>query len=140
VFGGAELVPGDDGKPARRYLADAYRYRPTGGWMRIADLPHPVAAAPALAYGSRYVLAIGGDDGSLTARGTSLGDAHPGFSRDLLCYDTTRHMWASLQQLPALPVTTNACLRGGTILIPTGEDRPGHRTPAVYALEPQLAQ
>jgi len=137
VFSGADLLPGDDGVVGRQYLTDAYRYRPGKGWSRVADLPHPAAAAPVASWGRDRVLVFGGDHGRLAALGSSLGDAHPGFGRALLCYHTADDTWTHLHDLPPLPVTTTAIRRDDTILIPTGEDRPGRRTPKVYAVEPR---
>jgi N-acetylneuraminic acid mutarotase len=138
VVSGTDLVPGADAQPVRRYLKDAYRYHPEEGWTRIADLAHPVAAAPAVAYGGKRILVFGGDDGSLAHHGASLGDAHPGFRRCVLCYDAGIDAWLTLQDLPGLPVTTSAHVRGHTILIPSGEDRPAHRTPGVLAIRTRL--
>ena len=117
-------------------LTDAYRYRPGQGWTRIADLPHAVVAAPTVAWDDHHILVFGGDDGRLAAQGTSLGDKHPGFRHEILSYDTKTDRWGVVQELPSLTVTTPASVRGRTIFIPTGEDRPGHRTTAVKALEP----
>lgn len=136
IFSGAELVPDKDGVPTRRYLTDGYRYRPGQGWTRIADLPHAVVAAPAAAWDNDRILVFGGDDGRLAAQGASLGDKHPGFRREILSYDTKADRWGVVQELPSLTVTTPASVRGRAIFIPTGEDRPGHRTTAVKALEP----
>ncbi len=137
VFSGADLRPDADGGITRQYLTDAYRYRPREGWARVADLPHAVAAAPVSSWGRNLILVFGGDHGRLAALGSSLGDAHPGFNRALLCYHTADDTWTHLHDLPPLPVTTTATRRDDTILIPTGEDRPGRRTPKVYAIEPR---
>jgi N-acetylneuraminic acid mutarotase len=139
VLSGAELVPGEDGTPVRRYLTDAYRYRPRQGWTRLAELPHAVAAAPTVAWGTRHVLVFGGDDGSLATHGAALGDAHPGFKRSVLAYDTGSDTWAELE-MRSLPVTTHASVRGDSILIPSGEDRPGHRTASVYSIQPRKTE
>jgi len=46
LLGGVDLTLGSDGSTQRRYLTDAFRYDPLKGWKRIADLSHPVVAAP----------------------------------------------------------------------------------------------
>lgn len=138
VASGAELIPGEGGTPVRRYLTDAYRYRPEVGWQRIADLPHAVVAAPTVAWGERHILVFGGDDGRLAVHGATLGDAHPGFRREVLSYDTRADTWTVVQEIPSMAVTTHASVHGGTVLIPTGEDRPGRRTPAVLAVQPRI--
>ncbi len=140
VFGGASLQRGADGKPARTYLRDSYRYRPDQGWSRLADLPLALVAAPVIAAGTDTILLLGGDDGANAARVQELKERHPGFSRQVLAYDTTRNTWSAASGLPAasgvLPiglVTTNAIWWNDSIVIPGGEDRPGHRSPAVIA-------
>jgi len=140
VISGAELLPAPEGPPVRRYLTDAYRYRPGQGWSRVADLPHATVAAPAVAWGTRHLLVFGGDDGRLAAHGATLGDAHPGFRRELLAYDTSADTWATIQHLPPVPVTTHASASSDAVIIPTGENRPGQRTPAVLAFEPHATR
>ncbi len=130
---GAELYAGPDGKPARRYLRDAYRYRPGSGWERIADLPRPVVAAPCLAEGDR-LLVFGGDDGENAARVFELKEKHPGFSREVLAFDPRSGRWSPAGAYPAGLVTTTACRWQGKIVVPGGEDRPGHRAAGVHEL------
>ena len=130
---GCELVPGRDGKATRRYLKDAYRYDPEqSAWRKIADMPRPAAAAPGLAFGTSQILVFSGDDGSKVHLGLSLKDEHPGFPRDMLVYDTQTDAWTKGGGLPWGPVTTTAVEWEGRIVIPSGEDRPGHRTARVY--------
>jgi len=135
VISGAELHPDSTGKPVRRYLRDGYRYRPGEGWEPIADLPHPVVAAPALAYGSSHILVFGGDDGELASRMWELKEKHPGFRRDVLAYHTITDTWAVVDSLPLGLVTTTACSWRDLAVLPGGEDRPGHRSPRVLAAE-----
>lgn len=133
VASGASLGPGPDGAAVRTYLTDTWRYDPAAdAWQPRAAVPHAVVAAPALAWGQSHVLVFGGDDGSLAARSRELGERHPGFVRDLLAYHTVTDTWTSLGSLPAAPVTTMAVADGDGIVIAGGEDRPGHRTSAVW--------
>ncbi len=144
VFGGASLQKGPEGKPVRTYLRDSYRYRPDKpeeGWKRVADLPGPLVAAPAIAEGASTILVFGGDDGTNAARVQELKDRHPGFRRDVLAYDTTADQWgvasglfASSGALPVGLVTTPAVRWNDAIVIPGGEDRPGHRSASVLAM------
>ncbi|MFQ6130522.1 MAG: sodium/solute symporter [Armatimonadota bacterium] len=136
LVSGAELVTGPDGEITRRYLTDAYRFRPGEGWHRIADVPRPVVAAPALACGPSHILVFGGDDGANADRALELKDGHPGFSRTILAYHTITDTWAATGTLPAGLVTTTAVPWEDRIVIPSGEDRPGHRSPAVYQARP----
>jgi sialidase-1 len=134
LVSGSELLADPQGKPSRRYLADAYRYSALSGWQRLADPPVPVAAAAAATWGDRFVLILGGDDGRLADKGSTLGEAHPGFSRALLAYDTRLDRWTRLHDLMPMPVVTTAVQRGEAIIIPGGENKPGRRTGSVYEL------
>jgi N-acetylneuraminic acid mutarotase len=134
VVSGAELLQGEDGKVSRRYLIDGWRYSPgedgamNKSWRRIADVPQPVVAAPAIEEGSSRILIFGGDDGANAHRVLELKDNHPGFSRDILAYDTTTDKWSKAGELPVSLVTTSVVKRQGAVVIPGGEDRPGHRS------------
>ena len=134
-------MPGEGGKAARRYLADAYQFSPGRSWRRIADLPRATAAAPspAPAYGQSHLLVFGGDDGinpPPAGRVWELKDKHPGFSRDILAYHTITDTWTKMGMLPAGHVTTTAVRWGDSIIIPSGEIRPGVRTAAVFEAVP----
>jgi len=118
LVGGVELIAGK-----RRYLRDAYRYHPTTGWERLPDLPRPLAAAPAI--GGERLLIFGGDDGSKVGA-----QPHPGFCTEILSYENG---WKTVGQLPAPRVTTTAVRWNGQIVIPSGEARPGVRSPEVWA-------
>jgi sialidase-1 len=134
LFGGASLRRGPDGKPVRTYLRDSYRWRQSDGWKRIADLPKPLVAAPIIADGVDTLFLFGGDDGANAAKAAELKDRHPGFRRDILALDTRTGRWSSVPgTLPLGLVTTNAIRWNDTIVIPGGEDRPGHRSAAVLA-------
>ena len=135
VFSGAELVDGDDGTVTRRFLTDSYRYRPLEGWERIADVPRPVVAAPSIPEGQSHILVFGGDDGELFARAQELGDEHPGFPKTVLAYHTITDTWTEVGTMPEALVTTAAARWNGHIVIASGEDRPGHRSPHVLALD-----
>lgn len=56
-------------------------------------------------------------------------DAHPGFARDVLAFDTQREIWRTVGRSPVLPsVTTVAVKYREAILLPSGEVKPGIRT------------
>lgn len=132
LFSGTKLRPGDDGKPMREYLRDAYRYRPGSGWTRLADLPQPTVAAPspAAAVGSSHLLIFGGDDGSKV--GHQPIDQHPGFSSAVLAYHTVTDTWAVVDTTPAPFVTTPLVPWQSGFVTPGGERRPGVRTTEVF--------
>ena len=127
VISGASLAPDNDGAAARTYLRDGHRYAPGAGWSPTATAPHPVVAAPAHAYGQSHVLVFGGDDGTHYAETAALGDDHPGFANDILAYHTITDSWAQYGTIANPVVTTTAVEWQGRIVIPGGEDRPGHR-------------
>ncbi len=152
LFGGVEIVPGDDGLPTRRYLTDAWSYEPRQGWQRLADLPRPVTAAPtpAMTFGCSHLAILGGDDGTRFRLGSSLGRKHPGFSRDVLAYHPITDTWTTMGELPLHttpdsppllpPVTTSTVPWQGGYLIPSGEVRPGVRTPNVLGVTLRVAR
>lgn len=139
LFSGAALEADGDGKAVRRYLRDAYRYSSGGGWKRLADVPVPVVAAPspALALGASRIVVLGGDDG--TRVGFQPLDQHPGFSKRAWLYDTTTDTWTSWGEAPVAQVTTPAVTWRGRWVIPSGEVRPGVRSPEVWAMTPPRA-
>jgi len=137
---GASLSPDDQGTPVRDYLRDVYAFRPNTGWKRVADLPRAAVAAPspAPALGQSAFLVLGGDDGTLVNHLPL--QTHPGFPRSMLAYHTITDTWKSLGDMPASHVTTPVVPwqpTGGPLgyVIPSGEVRPGVRSPQVWVLE-----
>lgn len=139
IIGGAELSMEKDGKAQRHYLNDAYRFDPGKGWHRIADLPHPAVAAPSPApFDDSGFYILGGDDGSHLG---SPPDEHRGFRRTILHYDAKADKWLDAGQLPANPpVTTSTTQWHNKWIIPTGEIRPGLRSPNVWSWTPTVAR
>lgn len=135
LMSGASLAEGPDGRPARTYLSDAYRYDPGSGWRRIADLPRPAVAAPspALRLGPTNLAIIGGDDGSLV--GFQPMSEHPGFEPSVLVYHQILDRWARQGHAPYAPVTVPVVPHRGGFVIPSGEVRPGVRTSEVLRAE-----
>lgn len=132
LFGGVGLVL-REGKPVRNYLRDAWRHRFGSGWQKLPDMPHPLAAAPAPApLAGDELLLFPGDDGSLA--GFQPPARHPGFSRRMLAYDTRRQTWRNAGKAPFAHVTTPCVPWRGQHVIPSGEVRPGVRSPAVWSL------
>ena len=133
VISGCVLIQDASGNIARNYLTDGFKYVPQSKWEPIADVPVPVTAAPGISYNQTFLLVFGGDDGTLAHRVTELKDDHPGFSHDVLAYHTITDTWQKIDQSPVALVTTNIVQFNGSIVIPGGEDRPGHRSSAVYS-------
>ena len=93
IFSGAGLAPDAQGNPVRTYLNDAWRYHPERGWEALATMPRAAVAAPspAPASGASQLLIIGGDDGTLSNFEPK--SEHPGFTREILAYDTLTNTW-----------------------------------------------
>jgi N-acetylneuraminic acid mutarotase len=131
VFGGAELTP-----HGRRYLTDGWRWNPANGWQPIAAPPFAMVAAPAVAV-RQSIFVFGGDDGANASRIDELRDRHPGFSRELYEFLPARQIWSRRAGLPAGLVTTTAVPWRHNVIIPGGEDRPGHRSARVISWNPE---
>lgn len=130
LFGGAALQP-TNGRMARVYLRDAWRYRPKRGWQRLADLPQPCAAGPTPApYWDGSFLLLGGDDG--LHGGLQPPQLHPGFSKTILAYDASANQWRARGAAPAARVTAPTVFWQHRFVIPSGEMRPGVRSPEVW--------
>ena len=150
---GNEKTPGGySSKPLRKYLSDAYSYRPETGWRRLADLPRAAAAAasPAIPLGQSHVAIVGGDSGRFAAPKEPLNDRHPGFESDVLVYHIITDTWVKMGEFPKQlgldpinqpqdgtwsPVTTATIPWRGGYAIPSGEARPGVRTARVLWAE-----
>lgn len=132
---GTDLSADPDGKPVRAYLRDAYRYRPGLGWDRIADLPRAAVAAPtpAPAIGQTMFLVLSGDDGTLADFKPP--EKHPGFPKSILAYDSKSNAWQPFGEMPAAHVVTTIAYWRDKFLMPSGEIRPGVRSPAVWSFD-----
>lgn len=131
IFGGAALEM-KEGKMVRKYLRDAWKYNARDGWKRLSDLPKPCVAAPSPAPARRgSIYLIGGDDG--TRAGFLPVDKHPGFSGAVLVYDIPTDSWSEEAKTPAPRATVPATMMWhGQFVIPSGEVRPGVRSPEVW--------
>lgn len=135
IIGGVALQPDHSGASKREYLRDVWSFDDKHGWCRLADLPHPVAAAPspAPAFNDTVVL-FPGDDGSRA--GFSPPDEHPGFPRAMLTYTAPVNKWDASGNSPAPRVTVPCVAWGNRFVIPSGEVRPGVRSPEVWSFLP----
>jgi SSS family transporter len=136
VFSGASLFKKEDGTVGRIFLNDAHSYSEKSGWNTLASSPLPLTAASALPWGQSHILVSSGDDGSNFDQNEVLGDSHPGFSKAVWAYHTITDTWVEKGQVPAPYVTTQAVSWQGGMVIPGGEDRPGHRGAMVLSGRP----
>jgi N-acetylneuraminic acid mutarotase len=147
LFGGVELVGSED-TLSRQYLRDAYAYSEDRGWRKLADMPVVRAASPspAISLGSRQqLIVLAGSDGSLDGQNDILREHHPGFPIDNYIYDVPSDSWQLHSVMPRVrghltptgrdgvwsPVTTNTVLWNGGVVVPSGEIKPGVRTPKI---------
>ncbi len=124
-------------------------------WKEKQPLPYPLSAGTGMSTGDGYVWIFGGDKGTtfhqaetliaainaekedvkkqaLIQQKNTLQAAHPGFSKEILRYNTITGKWMKAGSIPFdAPVTTVASLWGKDIVIPGGEIRAGVRTPKI---------
>lgn len=158
VFGGVQLIQNaGDTSASRKYLSDAWQFNTANGWKTVASMPHPLAAAPSPAYaaGQSHLLLFGGDDGSKSARVAELKDEHPGFSCDILAYNSITDSWSVMDQMPVkkntdaainphgsiyAPVTTPLVVWNKQLVFAGGEARPAVRSNKVLIANPEQPQ
>lgn len=124
-------------------------------WQEKKPLPYPLSAGTGIAKGDNTILLFGGDKGvvfhqtetliaainkekdeakkqALIQQKAELQSAHPGFSSDVLEYNTIKDEWKKIDTIP-FPgqVTTSAVKWDDEILIPSGEIKAGVRTPNI---------
>jgi N-acetylneuraminic acid mutarotase len=134
-IGGVELSAGRDGKQVRKYLKDVQSFKEGRGWRRRADLPRPLAASPspaAISGGAPVVFS--GDDG--TQNGIDL-ERHRGFTAKIWRYDVAAECWREAGTSPAPRVTTGIAAWADGWAIPSGEVRPGVRSPETWLALPK---
>jgi N-acetylneuraminate epimerase len=132
VVGGANVVVDNDGKTSRQYLQDAYQYEGER-WKRLADLPHPVTAAPSPTPGDEKGFSIfGGDDGSQVG---VVPDKHQGFSKKRLRYDLATQKWSVAGEVGASRVTAPCVYWEKSWVILSGEMKSGIRSPEVWRFQ-----
>ena len=148
------------------FFSTIWKYVPSKAlWQMEGDIFSdgkrlPLSAGTGIAAGKNHILLFGGDPGiffNLTERLNNAldisGDSvkqlllackdsllvhHPGFSRTVLAYNTITKNWENTGYMqPDSPVTTVAFFWGDNVIIPSGEIRPGVRTPQVLMAELQ---
>lgn len=132
LVGGAALKVGAEGKIERIWLNEALRFTPGKGWRKIADAPRISVAAPSPmpSIGPSTLLLLGGDDSSQLDASP---EAHKGFPKTIFAYHTITDTWQPFGEMPSAPVTATTVDWHGRTVIPSGEVKPGVRTPAVLS-------
>lgn len=133
LAGGAALRA-VDGKVKRVYLHNAWKFTPAKNWERLPDLPRPSVAAPSPApVIDSTLLLVGGDDGSLA--GFQPVEQHPGFPKAAQALDLRTEKWTQFDGVPAARATLPVVEWNGLFVLPSGEARPGVRSPEVWAVQ-----
>lgn len=147
LFGGADL--GSDKWDKRTYLSDAWAFdTKTEEWQQLSDLPGHASAGPtpAVASGYSHLLLLGGANREFVEEQRAArpdkngaGVEHPGFPKRVLAYHTLTDTWAEVGTMPAdhfAPVTVPSVNWNGSFVIPSGEIKPGIRSPQVLMAMP----
>lgn len=124
-------------------------------WKEKKPLPYGISAGTGIAAGKEGILLLGGDKGErfhktealvlaianekdstkkqqLIRQKTDLQASHPGFSREVLLYNTVTNNWTVVDSMPFdTPVTTSAIRWKSYVILPNGEIRAGVRTPEI---------
>ncbi len=127
-------------------------------WSQKKSLPYNLSAGTGIAAGSNHLLLFGGDQGEifrevetciaainkeesepikqlLIQKKIQLQSSHPGFSHEVLLYNTINDEWKAIDSIPfETPVTTTAVKWGEDLIIPSGEIRAGVRTPRILSV------
>ena len=161
IFGGRDYADSEDPAPGRVHqekldvLADCFVLSLKGvnpEWKSLRDLPQGMSAAPsaALPVGVSHLLMVGGVSAQYWRQQfedrpdlNGAGDLHPGFERSVWAYDTITDTWVSAGELPqmaggvpvAVPVTTPVVEWKKKFIVPSGEIKPGVRSPQILVAE-----
>lgn len=134
-------------------FTDCYRYAPKEKtWKQLADLPvlqdprsiegkeqfaderWPVIAGTAMDVGQSHILVFSGATSRYITRPV---ETRPLFTNKVLAYHTITDTWAEVNEMPKGVVTTTATRwheQQDMIVIPSGEIKPGVRTPEVQGV------
>lgn len=124
-------------------------------WFEKKSLPYNLCAGTGIGNGASCILMLGGDKGEtfhkaetmiaaiaeekdetkkqeLVLQKNNVQSTHPGFSGEVLQYNTLTDKWTVYDSIPFdTPVTTTAVRWENDVIIPGGEIRAGVRSPAL---------
>lgn len=149
------------------FLSSVWKYTPSiQKWSLEGDIISDgktlaLSAGTGIAVGSHHIVLFGGDPGIFFNRTERMNAAlekvsgeekqklwnekdsmltnHPGFSKDIMAFNTLSKTWGKIGEIAGeSPVTTTAFSWNGKIVIPSGEVRPGIRTPNVIGVDIQF--
>lgn len=127
-------------------------------WIEKKSIPYALSAGTGVAYQSNKILLFGGDKGEtfhkaeqliaaiaaekdsvkkeqLVQQKISVQSTHPGFSKQVLLYNTEKDVWTVAGEIPFhVPATTTAFISGGFVFIPSGEIKAGVRSNQILQL------
>ncbi len=158
LIGGRNQTKGSISTPLTQYLSYDLNKKE---WINKGDLtingtPRVIMGAVAEPMGSMHVMLYGGSDEvlftqletfgkqiseaqndsivkQLTAKRDSILNNHPGFSNEILAFNTITDQWYVYDTLDqGLPVTTLGIKKDQDFVIVSGEISPGIRTPEVF--------
>ncbi len=133
IAGGVTLVKDEQGKLQRKYLHTVYSYDDKLGWQELAKLPRPSTAPPSpCPTTARGFLLLGGDDGAQIGQDPV---KHRGFSPEIWEYDAAKNSWSVFGKTDLPRVTTPCVLWQAQIVVPSGEIKPGRRTPTILVID-----
>lgn len=136
----------------------------TQQWQQKGKLPYALAAGTGVQADNQHIYLLGGDRGdtfreteklllkltdtlpgnerdSLLHKKAVVQAAHPGFSREIICYNIQSSVCTVLGELPFLtPVTTTAVFSAGQLILPSGEIRAGVRSSSIQSAIMQVSQ
>ena len=154
VIGGRKKIPGSTSK---LYSSNFSYDFDTNKWTENKGLPYALSAGTGMAAGKHSIFLFGGDKGEtfhkteeliaaiakekdeakreqLNLQKTALQSTHPGFSKEILMYNTVSDEWSMVDSIPFdVPVTTVAIPYDHKVIIPSGEIKAGVRTPQVLS-------
>ncbi|MDG3581110.1 sodium:solute symporter family transporter [Galbibacter pacificus] len=159
VFGGRSLQKGAGTELLNTYTS--YNLK-TQKWDSILPITvhgesKTIMAASAQPIGSMGILLFGGDDGKLFSelealetkisntdndvikqglikKKSGILDTHPGFSPEILSFNTITKSWMVYDSIASFPVTSLSFKSGRDFYFVSGEIRPGIRTPKIMRL------